>query len=141
MAITICGKYMKATIEDIKRRNPLMRFFARIRHLLSTLALVVSTSAVAMPQFNLSPGVTPISRDMYYLHMTIFWICVVIGVIVFSIMFYSLARHRKSLGVKPATFHENTFLEIFWAVIPFLILIVMAFPATKILMNMNDDAD
>lgn len=103
--------------------------------------LLFTTSAIAMPQFNMSPGVTPISRDIYFLHMTIFWICVVIGVIVFGVMFYSLLRHRKSLGVKPATFHENTFLEIFWAVIPLLILIAMAFPATKVLFNMEDEAD
>jgi cytochrome c oxidase subunit 2 len=118
-----------------------MRFFSRLRPCLSAIMLFASASAMAFPQMNMSPGVTPISRDMYFLHMTIFWICVVIGVIVFGIMFYSLIRHRKSLGVKPATFHENTFLEIFWAIIPFLILIAMAFPATKVLLNMEDESD
>lgn len=105
------------------------------------IAIFVSLPALAMPQMNMSPGVTAISREMYFLHMTIFWICVVIGVIVFGIMFYSLVKHRKSLGVKPATFHENTKLEIFWAIIPFLILVVMAIPATKVILNMEDDSD
>lgn len=107
----------------------------------SFVLLLGSTCASAMPQFNMSRGVSPISRDIYDLHMTIFWICVVIGIIVFGVMFYSLIRHRKSLGVKPATFHENTKLEILWAIVPFLILVVMAFPATKVLITMEDDKD
>lgn len=118
-----------------------MRFLTRLKTLLSAIALITQTSVLALPQMNMSPGVTPVSRDIYYLHMTILWICVIIGAIVFGIMFYSLIRHRKSLGRKPATFHENTFLEIFWAVIPFLILVVMAVPATKIVINMEDDSD
>lgn len=118
-----------------------MGFLSLIKPLLSAIGLFVATGVFATPQFNMSPGVTPVSHDIYFLHMTIFWICVVIGVIVFGIMFYSLIRHRKSLGVKPATFHENTFLEIFWAIVPLLILIVMAFPATKVLLNMEDDSD
>ena len=110
-----------------------MRFLLRIKPLLSAIVLFASLNAVAFPQMNMTPGVTPISRDIYFLHMTIFWICVVIGVIVFGVMFYSLIRHRKSLGIPPATFHENTKLEIFWAIVPLLILVVMAFPATKVL--------
>lgn len=109
--------------------------------LFSLCLLLSSSCAIAFPQMNMSPGVSPISRDIYDLHMTIFWICVVIGVIVFGIMFYSLLRHRKSLGVKPATFHANTKLEILWAIVPFLILVVMAFPATKVLINMEDERD
>jgi cytochrome c oxidase subunit II len=119
-----------------------MRFLSiYVKRLLSAIMLVASTGAAAMPQFNMSPGVTPISRNIYFLHMTIFWICVFIGVIVFSIMFYSLIRHRRSLGIKPATFHENVKLEIFWSIVPLLILIVMAFPATKVIMQMDDDSD
>src|ERR1700736_4402756 len=92
------------------------------------LGFIGITHAYAEYTFNLTPGVTPISQDIYNLHMTIFWICVAIGIIVFSVMFYSLLRHRKSLGVKPATFHGNTRIEIFWAIVPFLILVIMAVP-------------
>jgi cytochrome c oxidase subunit II len=87
---------------------------------------------------NMPVGVTPISHDIYSLHMTIFWICVAIGVVVFGVMFYSLFKHRKSLGVKAATFHGNTRIEIFWAVVPFLILVIMAIPATIVLIRMED---
>lgn len=118
-----------------------MRLLPSIKCILSAIVLFISSSALAFPQMNMSPGVSSISREMYFLHMTIFWICVVIGCIVFGIMFYSLIRHRKSLGVKPATFHENTKIEILWSIIPFLILVVMAFPATRVLINMSDDSD
>src|SRR5262245_23530485 len=112
----------------------------RLGQWISSLALAlgfVSGEALARMQVIMTPGVTPISENIYFLHMTIFWICVIIGVLVFGIMLYSLIRHRRSLGVKPATFHENTKLEIFWAIIPLLILVVMAFPATKVLMQMD----
>ena len=75
--------------------------------------------------------------------MTIFLICVVIGVIVFGIMFYSIFVHRKSRGAKPQQFHESTVVEIIWTAIPLLILVVMAIPATKTLIDIydSDDAD
>ncbi len=89
--------------------------------------------------FNLTPGVTPISRDIYQLHMTIFWICVAIGALVFGVMIYSLIKHRKSLRVKPATFKHSTWVEVVWTAIPFLILVAMAIPATIVLKRMSDD--
>lgn len=91
--------------------------------------------AVNMPQ-----GVTSISHDVYHLHMTIFWVCVVIGVGVFGTMFYSIWAHRKSRGVKAANFHENHVVEIVWTIIPFFILIGMAFPAAKTLLKMEDSS-
>ena len=69
--------------------------------------------------WNMPRGVTPLSRDIYDLHMTIFWICVVIGVVVFGVMIYSLVMHRKARGVKPAEFHEHTVLEVIWTIVPF----------------------
>lgn len=102
--------------------------------------LLSSKDLYANWQINLSPGVTPISHDIFTLHMIIFSICVVIGVIVFGTIFYSILHHRKSLGVKPAKFHEHLWLEITWSLIPFLILVVMAIPATKVLLKMNDPA-
>ncbi len=86
-------------------------------------------------------GVTPISHAIYNLHMLGFWICVGIAVVVFSIMLFSLIRHRKSRGVQPAQFHENSVLEIAWAIVPFIILITIAIPATKTLIKMNDNSN
>ena len=115
-------------------------FIARLRLLPSSLAiaLAVSAPAHAVPDWNLQPPVTPIARQMYDLHFFIFWICVVIFVAVFGVMFYSLYRHRKSREHPAAHFHENTIVEIVWTVIPFLILLFMAFPATKTILAMKD---
>lgn len=94
-------------------------------------------------QLNMYKGVTPISRDMYDLHMIAMLICAIIGVGVFGVMIYSLIYHRKSKGHQPATFHDHPRLEIVWSVIPFLILVGLAVPATRVLMNMDntDDSD
>jgi cytochrome c oxidase subunit 2 len=70
--------------------------------------------------------------------MLIFYITVVIGIVVFGVMFYSIFHHRKSKGAKPASFHESTTVEIIWTVIPFVILVGMAIPATKTLIMMED---
>ena len=90
---------------------------------------------------NMTQGVTDISQEVFGLHMLILWICVVIGVIVFGAMFWSILMHRKSKGVKPATFHESTSLEFLWTIVPFVILIGMAVPATKTLIKMYDHSD
>lgn len=107
------------------------------------LGSVLSTSAWADKQLNLTKGVTEISREVYDLHMFVLYICTAIGVVVFGAMFWSMIFHRKSKGVKPATFHESTKVEILWTAIPIVILIGMAIPATKTLIEMenNDDAD
>ena len=91
--------------------------------------------------WNMPVGVTALSRDIYSLHMIIFWICVVIGVIVFGAMFYSLFRYRHSRGAKAATFHEHTSVEVIWTAIPLLILVGMAVPATATLKNMYDTSE
>lgn len=92
---------------------------------------------------NMSPGVTSSSNEIFDLHMTILWICVVIGVVVFGIMFWSIFAHRKSRSPdrKPANFHENTLVEILWTVIPLVILVVMAIPATATLVDMYDTTE
>lgn len=102
--------------------------------------LFASQTAIAAMDINLTPGVTPVSHDIYQLHMTIFWICVAIGVVVFGVMFYSMIHHRKSKGAKPANFHEHLWVEITWSIIPLIILILMAIPATRVLIRMNDTA-
>jgi integral membrane protein len=103
---------------------------ARPRLLSSLLAMAFGDSgpALAVAEWYLQPPVTPIARQMYDLHYFIFWICVVIFVAVFGVMFYSLFRHRKSQGRQSAHFHENTIVEIVWTVIPFLILLFIAMP-------------
>ena len=106
---------------------------------------LLSTSAWAEEaqrwQVNLTPGVTELGAKIYDLHMWTIWVCVVIGVIVFGAMFYSVFTHRKSKGVTPAHFHESTSIEIAWTVVPFLILIVLAFPATTTLIDVYDFED
>lgn len=103
--------------------------------------LFFSVTAKADWDVNMRPGVTEVSHQVYDLHMIIFWICVVIGVVVFGIMFWSIIAHRKSLGAKPATFHESTTIEIIWTAIPFAILIGMAVPATSALINIYDPSE
>ena len=87
---------------------------------------------------NMTAGVTAVGQSIYDLHMIILWICVIIGVLVFGVMFYSIYYHRKSRGVTPATFHESTTVEFAWTVVPFIILIAMAVPATNTLLNIYD---
>ncbi len=95
-------------------------------------------TAQAEYTLNLMKGVTKVSNDIYDLHMLILWICVFIGIGVFGTMFYSIYHHRKSRGHKAAQFHENTTVEIIWTIIPTLILIGMAIPATKAMMELDD---
>lgn len=104
----------------------------------SALVGLVSTSTLAEYGLNMTEGVTSISRDIYGLHMMVFWICVVIAVVVFGAMFYSVFAHRQSKGYKAATFHESTKAEILWTAIPVLILISMAVPATAVLIDLED---
>jgi cytochrome c oxidase subunit 2 len=92
-------------------------------------------------EVNMTEGVTALSREIYDIHMLIFWICVVIAAIVFGIMFWSMFHHRKSRGAKAANFHHNTAAEIVWTVIPILILIGMAFPATQALVHIESTGD
>lgn len=105
-------------------------------------AVVFANNAAAEDmRLNLTKGVTDVSNQVYDLHMIIFYICCVIGVIVFGLMFWSIFHHRKSKGAKPANFHESTKVEILWTAIPFVILIGMAIPATKTLIAMEDTSD
>ncbi len=105
---------------------------------LPTLLFAASANASTSMPLNMTRGVTEISQQVYQLHMTIFWICCVIGAVVFGIMFWSIIRHRKARGVQPAQFHESTKVEILWTAIPVVILIGMAIPATKTLIAMED---
>ncbi|WP_449357922.1 cytochrome c oxidase subunit II [Vibrio neonatus] len=99
------------------------------------------SSATVSSSFNMTQGVTEISGKVFHLHMLIFYICVAIAVVVFGVMFYSIIKHRKSKGAVAANFHESTKVEIIWTVIPILILIGMAIPATKTLIEMEDTSE
>tara|TARA_A100001388_G_scaffold193976_1_gene146231 strand:- start:3267 stop:4421 length:1155 start_codon:yes stop_codon:yes gene_type:complete len=90
---------------------------------------------------NMREGVTQVSRDVFELHMLIFYICVAIGAVVFSVMFYSLFRYTKKRNPNPSTFHESTKLEVAWTIVPFLVLIAMAVPASKTLTEIYDDEE
>lgn len=87
---------------------------------------------------NLQTPETPIAGEIFHLHTLILWVCVGIFVVVFGVMFYSIFKHRKSVGHQAAHFHENTTVEIIWTVIPFIILIGMAYPATQTVLAMRD---
>ena len=116
------------------RRTELARWIARA----ATAALLAPGAAFAVPAWNFQPPATPVAAEIINLHSLIFWICVVIFVGVFGTMFYALYKHRKSVGHQAVQFHENTTVEVIWTVIPFLILLFMAYPATKTILAMHD---
>lgn len=116
-----------------------------MRTMLSGIALamagIANTTLAATSKYGLQDPQSPIARDIYSLHTLILWICVVIFVAVFGAMFYSIFKHRKSAGHKAAHFHENTTVEVIWTVIPFVILLGMAYPATKTIIDMKDTSN
>ena len=89
-------------------------------------------------QLDLPPPVTAIAREQRWLHYFMLIVCTVIFLAVFGVMFYSIFKHRKSKGAKPANFHESVKVEIAWTIAPFLIVIGMALPATKTVVAMKD---
>ncbi|MCE3263277.1 MAG: cytochrome oxidase subunit [Pseudoduganella sp.] len=99
------------------------------------------TGGPMVNQLNLQAPATQIATDIYNLHTLMMVIIMVIFVAVFGVMFYSIFKHRKSVGHKPATFHESTAVEIAWTVVPFLIVIGMALPATKTVVAMKDTSN
>ncbi len=100
----------------------------------------IAGSANAEQPMNMPVGVTDISQGVFSMHMLALWLVTAIGVLVFVAMFYSIMVHRKSRGVTPATFHESTTVEAVWTIIPFVILVVLAVPATKTLIEMEDSS-
>ncbi|MDH3534268.1 MAG: cytochrome c oxidase subunit II [Gammaproteobacteria bacterium] len=112
--------------------------------LAGSLAMLQTSATNAAYELNMTEGVTPISQELYSLHMLVFWICVVIGILVFGAMAWSILYHRKSRGAQAANFHESTTVEIIWTIVPLLILIGIAIPATGTLLDLEDaktDAD
>ncbi|HIF53749.1 MAG TPA: cytochrome c oxidase subunit II [Methylococcaceae bacterium] len=115
----------------------------KTKQLIAALSLLLSGigSAQADYTLNLMKGVTRISNEVYDMHMIALWICVAVGVVVFGTMFYSIYYHRKSMGHEAEQFHENTTVEIIWTIIPTIILVVMAIPATKAMIDMDDTSE
>ena len=114
------------------------RFFSTLFKILILPLLAVPRAAFAEIGLNMPVGVTPISRDIYGLHMTIFWVCVAIAVLVFGVMIYSMINHRKSKGAVASNFHESTTIELIWTIVPLAILIIIAVPATRVLIDLED---
>jgi cytochrome c oxidase subunit 2 len=126
-----------------------MRAFLRLTGgLLATFAAALALPAAAaagdlaggpaVNQFNLDPPASQIALDQIWLHNFMLIICVVIFLAVFGVMFYSILRHRKSIGARAANFHESTTVEIAWTIVPFVIVILMALPATRVVVAMKD---
>lgn len=104
-------------------------------------ALLTPITAYADWEFNMPVGVTDLSQEIYDLHMLAFWVCVAIGIVVFGAMIYSMVYHRKSQGAEAASFHESTTAEIIWTIIPIVVLIALAIPAAKILVEVEDSSN
>ena len=119
-------------------------FFTRLAEFVAHFGLAVSLSLISLPTMasydvNIPQPASPIATQIYGLHMYILWVCAIIFVVVFGFMFYSIFKFRKSNGAKPdVNFHESTLIEIIWTIIPFIILIAMAVPATKTILEMKD---
>jgi len=111
------------------------RLYAPITAIMS---LIFMSTAQADYELNMTSGVTPISHDIYDLHMLVMWICFIVGILVFGVMAYSIMKHRKSKGAVPADFHESTTVEIIWTLVPLAILIAIAVPATATLLDLED---
>jgi cytochrome c oxidase subunit 2 len=122
------------------QRNVSLCFTGFLSLLLSPLSFAYSDmpGGPAVRQLNFAAPVTKIMEDIHWLHWFMMIICTVIFVVVFGAMLYSIIKHRKSVGHKPASFHESTTVEIIWTIIPLLIVIGMALPATKTVVAMKD---
>ncbi len=132
-----------------KRFSPHLSFTSHLKKNLLLIKMIlflsISTPQLAQAEYglNLPKGVTSISQDIYGLHMLIFWVCVGIAILVFGVMIWSMIFHRKSRGAVASNFHESTAVELVWTLVPLAVLIAIAFPATKVLIDLEntDKAD
>ena len=140
-----CKTYPKTDVATMKKTNALWQRAGQLGVTLGALLATHAAMAVndlpggpAVNQLDLHPAVTQIAADQHWLHYFMLIICAVIFVGVFGVMFYSIIYHRKSRGAVSANFHESTTVEIAWTVVPFVIVIAMALPATKAVVAMKD---
>lgn len=120
-----------------KTRN-VLSMLRYVSYLIVFLYVVLVDPIAFASSYNMPYGVSPISHEIYRLHMAVFYVGCVIAICVFSVLFFSLINYRKSKGVKPAAFHANLTVEIIWTTIPFLILIGLAIPATIVLAHIHN---
>jgi len=121
----------------MKKQNTFIVAAAVTAAVIAAFWLLLAAPGYSGNEINMTRGVTSQSEINYQLHMVVLWVCVVIGVIVFSAMFFSIVLHRKSRNHEAAQFTHSTTAEIIWTIIPILILVVIAVPATKALVNME----
>ena len=124
----------------MNKQNTIIVALAVLAAVCAATWLLLAAPALTGNQVNMTRGVTSLSLTHYSLHMTILWVCVVIGVLVFTAMFTSIVLHRKSRGHEAAKFSHSTRAEIAWTIIPVIILVVMAIPATSALIRMESPA-
>ena len=124
----------------MKKENTIIVALAVLAAIIAATWLILVAPALTGNEVNMTRGVTQQSADHFDLHMIVLWICVVIGIGVFTVMFTSIVLHRKSRGHEPAKFNHSTKAEIIWTIIPVLILVVMAVPATTALVRMEDSS-
>ncbi len=109
--------------------------------LIITALLLSPGITLAEYKLNMTEGVTSISRDAHDLHMLVLWIVTIVGIAVFGVIIYSLINHRKSKGAVAAQFHESTTIEVIWTIIPLVVLVLIAIPATKTLLEIEDTSN
>ena len=120
----------------LKRAQAL--FLSSLGAILALVFVGNANAESASSQLNMPQGVTEVSQVAYDIHMIMMWICTVIGIAVFGFMFYVMYAHRKSRGAVAENFHENLLVELLWTIVPAIILIVMAIPATTALLKVYD---
>ena len=112
-----------------------------LKHLrVPTLATALLAPALAAADYavDILPPASPMAQDAYDLHWGILWVCVAIFFLVFGAMFWSIFKHRRSAGAKASQFHESTIVEIIWTIVPLVVLVAMAWPATRTMIEMKD---
>lgn len=139
--LIIVIRAFEENMKHAKRLQSLMLGASLLATGLPAWSVVDSQGGPAVRQLNFQAPVTEIAHDIYWLHTVMMFVCLAIFVVVFGVMFYSMLRHRKSLGHKSASFHESTKVEIAWTIVPFLIVIIMALPATKTVVAMKDTSN
>jgi cytochrome c oxidase subunit 2 len=139
--------WVQRTNEEVNTMKSIWRNKFRPAHLLLAAGTAFGGLAHAVEdlpggpmvrQLNLPTGVTKIAQEQHLLHTLMMVLCTVIFVAVFAVMFYSIWKHRKSVGHKAANFHESVVVEVIWTIVPFVIVILMALPATKVLVAQKD---